>query len=471
MLQPICSTLLTHRNDPVKLTKLLIELKHVLLNMQPAGVQSCVDYVIFPLQVMLDAIAATRGRGSGNAGENNLKLSSSSSSAATNATHTSTPPTTAAFPALKSDKTAEAALSALLTLLQRGKQCSNGDQLLSLLHRLCEILALPRSRREPPLAAKAATIVISEEIRLESLKIVVAALDNVPSDDTLQSALREESAAPLIGHLGSVLVKAAAAELDAGTSSGGGGGTGMTGSKVIRIEALKALKMLIHAVNDAEALSFFLPGLVTGLARALLVAGGGGGGGGGGGNRLRSQGPAASGAAIVEVLQGLTCLLQATLGNECLADFLLHNQGSNQDFHSAAAGAVLVGEVGGQGSSQHWENLSGDAALVELFNLSQKGRFTEEEEEEKLPEPENATKTTTSTLTASRQQLLPPPLTTAPHQPGEAPKLRVDRTEEWVRASATRIEDMLGTVLPPLASDPRPEVREALVHGEKERRD
>ncbi|KAG7670538.1 hypothetical protein Ndes2526B_g00298 [Nannochloris sp. 'desiccata'] len=454
VLQPICSTLLTHRNNAARLTKLFIELKQALLNLQPAGVESCVDYVIFPLQVALDAIAYTRagdrggGGGGGGGGAPVIEQPSSSSSAtaaySTPTSKTATTTTTSvAFLALKSDKTAEALLSVLLILLQRGTKCSSGDQLLSLLHRLCGIIALPRE-------------LVSEEIRLGTLKVVTAALRNVPHDQALQFSVREESSAPLLGHLGSVLVKAAAAELEAGTSSG-------TGSKIIRIEALKALKLLIQTVNDADALSFFLPGLTTGLARALLAAGGGRGRGGG--SHVHSQGPAASGAATVEALQGLTCLLQATLCNESVAE-IVSTDGGDEGIATAtvigAGAAAAAAAAVGQGSSHCPANLSGDAALAELLKLSNKKRNSStEQEKEKQLQISDSMKTTSTKVPPVPPQMAPSP----PPQPGEAPKLRVDRTEAWVRGSAARIEEMLGTVLPPLASDPRAAVREALVQA------
>ena len=448
VLQPICSTLLTHHNDPIELTKLLLKLKQALLGLQPAGVESCVDYVIFPLQVALDAIAYTRtgSAGGGDGGTVSTEQSFPSSSAtATNSTPTSkTTARIAAFPALKSDKAAEALLSVLLIVLQKGTKCTGGDQLSSLLHRLCGILAVPRES-------------VSEEIRLGTLKVVTAALVNVPYDQALQFSVREESSAPLRGHLGSVLVKAAAAELEAGSS-------GSTGSKLIRIEALRALKLLIQAVNDADALSFFLPGLMTGLARALVAAGGGRGQPPG--TRLPSQGPAASGAATVEALQGLTCLLHATLGNESVRDLFLVDEDieavSTADV--VGAGAAATTAAIGQAFS-HWDTLRGDAALAELFKISNKKGHSVQEKKEEENTLDYDGLTHTRTRASRKSQSLPHPEPSTPPQSGEAPKLRVDRTEAWVRSSAARIEEMLGTILPPLASNPRPDVREALVHA------
>ena len=45
---------------------------------------------------------------------------------------------------------------------------------------------------------------------------------------------------------------------------------GLHGSKAVRISALRALRLLYEAVNDAQALSYVLPGAVGGLSKALL---------------------------------------------------------------------------------------------------------------------------------------------------------------------------------------------------------
>ena len=72
----------------------------------------------------------------------------------------------------------------------------------------------------------------------------------------------------------------------------------------------------------------------------------------------------------------------------------------------------------------------------------------------------DATKKKSSSKHQSPSPPSPPPL-----QQGSdnQPRLRVDRNEGWLRASAPRIESMLTTVLPPFALDPRPTVRQACV--------
>ncbi len=48
---------------------------------------------------------------------------------------------------------------------------------------------------------------------------------------------------------------------------------GATGSKALRAAALRALRLLVGAVADGDALAFFVPGIVSGLSNALLAAG------------------------------------------------------------------------------------------------------------------------------------------------------------------------------------------------------
>lgn len=45
------------------------------------------------------------------------------------------------------------------------------------------------------------------------------------------------------------------------------------GSKALRSTALRGLRRLIAAVGDGDALAFVLPGVASGLLRALLLAG------------------------------------------------------------------------------------------------------------------------------------------------------------------------------------------------------
>ena len=422
--QPICSRLLSQRNDPTGLGDLLTDLRSLIRTLPPVAVQSCIDYVIFPLQMAVSAIAATRGGVlPSSRNSNNSELAKEEQSAA------------AALPALRSDKAAETALEALESLLEKG-QCTSGSQLVGLLYRLCGILGLPRTSA-------------AEEIRLKTLEIITVALKGAKSDVSLQAALKEESTATLIGHLSSLLLTTAAGELQQGT----------LGSKKVRIQALKALGVFIKVINCPEALSFFLPGLGSGLCKALLAAGSGIRRGGSGG-----QGPAASGAAAVEALEALTCLLVATLGNLSVESVLLLGEERAADVSLQQSTGGLDSELSFPsffpGDEDPWDDStsglftsSGKDTLAALKELSLK-------KEGKLPEEESTADAEKKTTGVS-----PPPPSLPPLKEGEIPKLQVERSEGWVMGSAGKIKELLEVTLPPLGNDPRPEVREALVHG------
>ena len=76
-----------------------------------------------------------------------------------------------------------------------------------------------------------------------------------------RDALRKTETAPTLGFVMSTLISIAHEET-------------MSGSKALRAIALETLDGLIRTVNDADALAFFLPGVVSGLTKALAAASG-----------------------------------------------------------------------------------------------------------------------------------------------------------------------------------------------------
>ena len=106
-------------------------LEGVLQGCSPSGLQGCIDYVMFPLLMMLDSIASTRQRVDG---------------------EPETGATAVALPAMSSDRAAEAAVACLRCLLQR---CSlqAGESLVAMLSRLAAILQLPTTSEELRLQA------------------------------------------------------------------------------------------------------------------------------------------------------------------------------------------------------------------------------------------------------------------------------------------------------------------------------
>lgn len=269
MLQPICSVLFRHREDAVQLAKLLNALQGVVAAAEPAGLQGCLDYVLFPLLLAVDSISIVHAAD------------------ATSESRKAVP-----LPAMAAHHAAEAALACLAGLLQR-TACQQPQQLTNLLQHLLAVVMLPPSATP-------------EELRQLVLMTVGEALSGVPrAPPAMHEALCAEETAPLLGHLISLLLDAADVELKAGG----------TGSKAVRAAALEALLSLLEALGSppwaspgavADALSFFLPGLAVGLGRALVAAGG---------VATAPRGPAASSEATVAALRALTLVLAICLGD------------------------------------------------------------------------------------------------------------------------------------------------------------
>ncbi|KAH9302063.1 hypothetical protein KI387_013646, partial [Taxus chinensis] len=78
----------------------------------------------------------------------------------------------------------------------------------------------------------------------------------------LLAFLQSEDASAAVGHLLSLLLQIAEAEAR----------RGHLGSGKLRADALLTLRLLISKVGSADALAFFLPGVVSGLAKVLRVS-------------------------------------------------------------------------------------------------------------------------------------------------------------------------------------------------------
>lgn len=153
-------------------------LETVLHEASQLGLQQCQDYALFPLLMMLDAIAATRQA---------IGTQQAQQGEAAGAT---------AVPAMSSDRAAEAALACMLCLLRRCA-CQSGDSLLGLLRRLAAVLELPVGSA-------------SEEIRQQALLCLGAVAGGavkLQPPPGVREALLGEEAAPLLGYLSSLLLQ------------------------------------------------------------------------------------------------------------------------------------------------------------------------------------------------------------------------------------------------------------------------
>ena len=100
------------------------------------------------------------------------------------------------------------------------------------------------------------------QARSEALHAVEAVLVRA-RDVSRERRLAEDTNAPLVAFLASLLLRIAADEALAGAS----------GSRKLRCAALRTLRCLMEAVDDPAALSCILPGTASGLAKALLAGG------------------------------------------------------------------------------------------------------------------------------------------------------------------------------------------------------
>lgn len=119
-------------------------LQEALREVSAEGLALCTDYVLFPLHMMLEAIAATRQPGTSSAasgkGQQPPPPQQGPAAAAGDAAAAGA---LMALPAMSSDRAAEAALACVLSVLRRCPSQS-GDGLLALLRRLAAILELPQ---------------------------------------------------------------------------------------------------------------------------------------------------------------------------------------------------------------------------------------------------------------------------------------------------------------------------------------
>lgn len=60
-LKPVCAPLLLVRHDRAGLTSSLQQLKAVLKSLESPALQECMDYVLYPLHLILQSIPAARG--------------------------------------------------------------------------------------------------------------------------------------------------------------------------------------------------------------------------------------------------------------------------------------------------------------------------------------------------------------------------------------------------------------------------
>lgn len=401
-LQPICSVILQSRSNPPELASSLSSLNTLLQEVDVQGLQACVEYVLFPLRLILDCASGGGGVGVGG-GEQQEQGG-------------------VAIPAARSGRVIEATLKCLFTVLSRCN-IERKEQILSVIARLTALLPDKNNSKAGMVDGSPA----SEEVVQRILTNLVCLFTNMPSPGKA-ILTQDEEAAPLIGHLISKLLSTAEGQFKAGS----------LGSRVIRAKSFHALRTLIEAIhnnnnnesNDStiaavEMLAFFIPGIATGLASVLVSYG-------------RTEVASTNSLAIVEALRSLRSLLVATLGSDTVARLMMgENNGS-----ASGTGTII---------DEEW--VTSDQAMAQLRHLA--GNKTKSIEAVGVEEDtivENTEEKPSSSSSSSR-----PTTTTATNK-----VLKATLTVEWLTMTSSRLSTLLIASLPPLASHPNPTVRQTL---------
>ncbi|KAI8553188.1 hypothetical protein RHMOL_Rhmol06G0324600 [Rhododendron molle] len=136
--------------------------------------------------------------------------------------------------------------------------------------------------------------------------------DASETEECLLAFLHTQTASAAVGHWLSLLLKAADIEA----------GRGHRGSAKVRVEAFFTLRMLVAKVGTADALAFFLPGVVSQFAKVLHVS------------KTMISGAAGSVEAIDQAIRGLTEFLMLVLEDDANISGLGMSVTASTGFHS-----------------------------------------------------------------------------------------------------------------------------------------
>ena len=278
----------------------------------------------------------------------------------------------------------------------------------------CDVVAvLARSGSDPSLddpvgARSSSSSADLEDLRLAAVTCASDVVRLIRPRTTHARALLADKNLPAVGYATSLLVRVAHLEASAGTK----------GSKAIRCAALATLRDLVANTDDPDAWSFFLPGVVSGLAKALHAASGSRSDEGAG-----PAGAADDSASTEAAIEALTAIVTCVLDDTC-------NVVQQRDTDGGDAGDDVVerlrrmAEDGREGASVLRESSS---------------RVDEDEDEDDVASDG------------------PPPAGADTSQ--AAAHLKVRRTARWLKETAPRVEQALAAALTPAVSHRKPSVR------------
>ncbi|CAL9118065.1 unnamed protein product [Musa acuminata var. zebrina] len=230
----------------------------------------------------------------------------------------------------------------------------------------------------------------------------------VESLECLLAFLQSQNASAAVGHWLSLLLQAA--ELEALR--------GHRGSANLRKEAFLTLRVLVAKVGTADALAFFLPGVVSRFAKALYVS------------KNMISGAAGSSVAIEQAICGLT-------------EFLIIVLDDKANLHS------LDMPVNDIGSLAPMENNSTQSVLEALRSLPLNGHV---QSANMIGDSFN------QAINDDHKRKI------VDHSNGER-TLFVHRSKEWIDETSSNVDKLMSAAFPHLCIHPAEKVRKALVDG------
>ncbi|GAU34751.1 hypothetical protein TSUD_17230 [Trifolium subterraneum] len=233
------------------------------------------------------------------------------------------------------------------------------------------------------------------------------------SEECLLAFLRSQTASAAVGHWISLLLKAADTEA----------ARGQRGSARIRIEAFKTLRVLVAKVGSADALAFFLPGIVSNLSKVLHGA------------KTMISGAAGSMEAIDLAIRVLAEFLMIVLQDDANASVLDMEVSVSFD------------------SDEHKSTLS---LLDELRHLQVKDSVKTKVVEDRIVESEKIT---------SSQTQFQEKGSTGPD--GETLSLHVTRTKDWIQKTSAHVNKLLTATFPHICIHCSQKVRKGLLDAIK----
>lgn len=212
-LQAVCSKILKTRDNIDEYQTLIHALTAILRHANSKELERCLDYVLFPFGILIDTFLSSK--------EGNP-----------------------IFKALEKDSSIIDTLQCLQLLLS--KVHLDEDHAIPFIQRLSSMLALPAKK-------------LSEEPRCIVAGILVKIFEKESSARNMW--LSSQECRPLIGSVISILLCHPYNDVKEPSNI----------ATSVQMSSLRALTSFLRAVGHAESLAFFVPGIVTGLVKRILI--------------------------------------------------------------------------------------------------------------------------------------------------------------------------------------------------------